>query len=402
MSDGVEFPGEVLGAAVVAHAAAGGQGEAAHAAHGGACANCGTQLTGHFCNQCGQRAHVHRSLLHLVEELLHGIFHFETKAWRTLPLLMFRPGRLTREYIDGKRVRYVGPLPLFLFMMFAMFLTFSLTSGHGNELPVAINEDGVTQTTDVKTARSKIEAKLAELPASGARNAQEQEKAEELETSLKALSMVPSLTGNDEDEEDGQLIGQDKGKTEDKNEGKAQNKVESKIESKVEGKLKKPHTPITEEKLHQQLLDAGMTWLATPSFERKIIHADSNRELALYKIKSGAAKFAILLVPLTLPFLSLLFLFRRGVNMFDHAIFAFYSLSAMAVLMSVLSIMGMFHLGGFVALLATVVPPVHMYKQLKGTYALSRFGAFWRTVALLTYAAIALLIYLLIVVAISM
>jgi len=49
-----------------------------------------------------------------------------------------------------------------------------------------------------------------------------------------------------------------------------------------------------------------------------------------------------------------------------------------------------------------VVPPVHMYKQLKGTYALSRFGAFWRTVALMTYAAIALLIYLLIVVAISM
>jgi len=378
MSEGVDIPGEVLGAAVIAHAASRGEAQGAQAqAHGGAqaCANCGAPLGGHFCALCGQRAHVHRSLLHLVEELLHGIFHFETKAWRTLPLLMFRPGRLTREYIDGKRVRYVGPLPLFLFMMFAMFLTFSLTSGHGDSLPVTVNEDGVTQTTDAKTAKAKIEAKLAALPASGARSERQQEKAEELETALKALDMVPSL-GSEDEAQDGQLVSQ--------------------------GKPKKRKEPITQEKLHQQLLDAGMTWLATPSFERKIIHADANRELAFYKIKSGSAKFAILLVPLTLPFLGLLFLFKRGVNMFDHAVFAFYSLSAMAVLMSLLAILGLFHLSGTVALLAMVVPPVHMYKQLKGTYALSRFGAFWRTVALLTYAAIALLLYLLIVIAISM
>lgn len=378
MSEGLEIPGEVLGAAVIAHAASRGeaQGDAGHAAQGGACANCGNQLTGHFCALCGQRAHVHRSLLHLVEELLHGIFHFETKAWRTLPLLMFRPGRLTREYIDGKRVRYVGPLPLFLFMMFAMFLTFSLTGGHGSsELPVTVTEDGVTQTTNTKTAKEKIQAKLAALPASGARSERQQQKAEELETTLKALDMVPSIS-NEDDAADGEVVSQ--------------------------GKPKKHREPITQEKLHQQLLDAGMTWLATPSFERKIIHADANRELALYKIKSGSAKFAILLVPLTLPFLGLLFLFKRRVNMFDHAVFAFYSLSAMAVLMSLLAILGLFHLGGTVALLATFVPPVHMYLQLKGTYGLSRFGAFWRTVALLTYAAIALLLYLLIVVAISM
>ncbi|XHS78349.1 DUF3667 domain-containing protein [Burkholderiaceae bacterium UC74_6] len=377
MSEGLEIPGEVLGAAVIAHAASRGeaQGDAGHAAQGGACANCGNQLTGHFCALCGQRAHVHRSLLHLVEELLHGIFHFETKAWRTLPLLMFRPGRLTREYIDGKRVRYVGPLPLFLFMMFAMFLTFSLTSGSAADLPAKVTKNGVTRTTTIKAETERVTAELAALPASAARNAEQNERAEELESQLKALSMVPALTGDD-DANDGELVSQ--------------------------GKPKKHKEPITQEKLHQQLLDAGMTWLATPSFERKIIHADANRELALYKIKSGSAKFAILLVPLTLPFLGLLFLFKRGVNMFDHAVFAFYSLSAMAVLMSLLAILGLFHLGGTVALLATFVPPVHMYLQLKGTYGLSRFGAFWRTVALLTYAAIALLLYLLIVVAISM
>jgi len=376
MSEGMEIPGEVLGAAVIAHASSRGEARAEQAgAHGEAhaCANCGAPLGGHFCALCGQRAHVHRSLLHLVEELLHGIFHFETKAWRTLPMLMFRPGRLTREYIDGKRARYVGPLPLFLFMMFAMFLTFSLTSRHGEE--VSVTEDGITQTTNTRTAKEKLEAKLAALPASGARSERQQEKAEGLETAIQTLEMVPSASNEDE-ASDGQAVGQ--------------------------GRAKKRHEPISQEKLHKQLLDAGMTWLATPSFEHKIIHADANRELAFYKIKSGAAKFAILLVPLTLPFLGLLFLFKRGVNMFDHAVFAFYSLSAMAVLMSLLAVVGLFHVGAVVALLATVVPPVHMFMQLKGTYALGRFGAFWRTLALLTYAAIALLIYLLIVVAISM
>src|SRR6185503_13895415 len=46
-------------------------------------------------------------------------------TWRTLPLLMFRPGRLTREWVMGKRARYVSPLALFLFTVFVMFMALS-------------------------------------------------------------------------------------------------------------------------------------------------------------------------------------------------------------------------------------------------------------------------------------
>src|SRR5439155_7755576 len=59
-----------------------------------------------------QAAHLHRSLWHLGEELLHGLLHFDAKGWRTLPLLIGRPGLLTRRYIDGQRARYVSPLAL--------------------------------------------------------------------------------------------------------------------------------------------------------------------------------------------------------------------------------------------------------------------------------------------------
>ena len=75
------------------------------------CANCGAHLTGTFCTGCGQKAHVHRSLLHVGEEFLHGITHFDGKAWTTLPMLLFRPGKLTRDYIEGKRARHVAPVP---------------------------------------------------------------------------------------------------------------------------------------------------------------------------------------------------------------------------------------------------------------------------------------------------
>jgi hypothetical protein len=66
------------------------------------CLNCGTRLVGKHCHACGQVAHVHRTLAAFFHDLLHGVFHFEGRIWRTLPLLAWRPGRLTREYIDGR------------------------------------------------------------------------------------------------------------------------------------------------------------------------------------------------------------------------------------------------------------------------------------------------------------
>src|SRR5690606_41696353 len=71
------------------------------------CADCGAEVTGRFCSNCGQPAHVHRTLLHLGEELLHGVTHFDGRLWRALPPLIVNPGRMTRERVGGKRTSYV-------------------------------------------------------------------------------------------------------------------------------------------------------------------------------------------------------------------------------------------------------------------------------------------------------
>jgi hypothetical protein len=91
------------------------------------CANCGATLTGAYCQNCGQSSHIHRSLLHMIEEVLHGILHFDTKSWRTITALFYKPGQLTKQYIDGKRTSFVSPLVLFLFLIFLMFFIFSFT-----------------------------------------------------------------------------------------------------------------------------------------------------------------------------------------------------------------------------------------------------------------------------------
>src|SRR5262245_52243204 len=113
MTTELESASELVTAGLVAREIEGDAGKAPVAHAGTRCANCDTRLAGPYCHRCGQTAHVHRSLLHIAEEAVHGILHFDSKSWRTLPLLIARPGLLTRRYIEGQRARYVSPLALF-------------------------------------------------------------------------------------------------------------------------------------------------------------------------------------------------------------------------------------------------------------------------------------------------
>jgi hypothetical protein len=108
-----------------------------------------------------------------------------------------------------------------------------------------------------------------------------------------------------------------------------------------------------------------------------------------------------MLVPISMPFLWLMFFWRRGITMYDHAVFSLYSLSFMSLLFTVVATLGYFNFGGWAASLFAFVPPVHMFMQLRGTYGLSKFGAFWRTCVMLIVAFIVLSMYALVVLALT-
>ena len=77
------------------------------------CENCGAQLTGNYCAQCGQAAvDYRRSFRHVVVDVLDSFLNWDSKFFTTIALLIVKPWRLTNEFLAGKRVRYVNPLRL--------------------------------------------------------------------------------------------------------------------------------------------------------------------------------------------------------------------------------------------------------------------------------------------------
>jgi Protein of unknown function (DUF3667) len=102
------------------------------------CANCAAALSGNFCSNCGQKRFVEsdRRFGHLVRQLLESATDLDGRVWRTLRALMFQPGLLSREYIEGRRKRWVSPISLFL----AVSVVYFLAPLHGGDLTLLFNQ----------------------------------------------------------------------------------------------------------------------------------------------------------------------------------------------------------------------------------------------------------------------
>jgi uncharacterized protein DUF3667 len=89
----------------------------------GPCDNCGAQLSGRYCGACGQRVEppVH-SLWHFTQVAFEDVTHADSRLWRTLAALLFKPGFLTREFLAGRRARYLPPVRLYLVLSVAFFI----------------------------------------------------------------------------------------------------------------------------------------------------------------------------------------------------------------------------------------------------------------------------------------
>jgi len=328
------FTGGVLGRAVEPKAGEGADGHTNETN----CLNCGTPLTGPYCHECGQHAHVHRTLTAFFHDFAHGVLHFEGKIWRTLPMLAWRPGELTRRYIEGQRARFVSPIALFLFCVFLMFGVIGLTSQ---------SFSGKASADAAKELR-KDEVKLTQLQQArsgmtGPAAAKLDEKINDLKSEMAALEAVKA--------------------------GKV-DPASFKIQSELLGGI-----------------NEGLG------------EAAKNPELLFYKVKTNAYKFSWALIPISVPFVWLLFPMSRRFRLYDHTVFVTYSLCFMMLLLVASTVVGL--VAEPVASLAWFVPPIHMYRQLKGAYGVSTGGAIWRTFALTIFAFIAISLFASLLVAIG-
>ena len=99
-------------------------------ASGSACQNCQTMLQGGYCHVCGQHAHNPlRSFRHAVEDVFESFWHVDGRIFRTLRDLLV-PGKITREYLAGHRVRYIPPLRLYVILsLITFFVAHFVTAG---------------------------------------------------------------------------------------------------------------------------------------------------------------------------------------------------------------------------------------------------------------------------------
>ena len=168
-----------------------------------ACLNCQTPLQGPHCHQCGQQAHLHRTLGAFLHDLLHGALHFEGKTWATLPMLTIKPGELTRRYIEGERKRFVSPMALFLFTIFLMFAIFQAI---GLTTPTDI-DTGAPMRATLESAERALEqestqarAELAALAPDAPERAAAEKRVAELGTRLDDLQRGEAALGESADD----------------------------------------------------------------------------------------------------------------------------------------------------------------------------------------------------------
>jgi uncharacterized membrane protein len=103
------------------------------------CKNCNALLLGRYCVDCSQAADVHvPTTKELAHELLEGLTHSDSRLWRTLSTLWFKPGTLTEEFVVGRRVAYLPPFRLYLVLSVVFFLLASVV--HINVVALKLDE----------------------------------------------------------------------------------------------------------------------------------------------------------------------------------------------------------------------------------------------------------------------
>jgi hypothetical protein len=384
----------------------------------GGCLNCGAELGGgRYCGDCGQSARPHRTLGGLVGEFLASLYNFDTKAWRTLPMLFFRPGTLTRDYVYGKRARYISPLAAFLLSIFLMFFAFSTIEIPQNTRDVSNVEASAEDLADARRELAQAQAELQrartnpdpdepagleEGLAEGAvriaedqververQLAREQERqaraqAAQAENAAPTTEPAESAASSDTPAAAPTTGAQSDEPTED--DGPS-------VGISVNGE------PVPEDSTWQEELrdavDRGDVTvnMGHPALNARALETLRNPDLALSRIQEAASKFSFLLAPMSLPFIALLFLWKRGVTLYDHMAYALYALAFAALLFSSAVLIGKIPFVSWAAAWLLLSLPVHMYFQLGGAYALGWFSALWRTIFMLFFSLIVACIF---------
>ena len=168
------------------------------------CLNCGTPLEGPFCYYCGQPdKNFMRFFPVLLREFLEDFLELDSRFTRTMKPLLFLPGKLTRDYLDGRRFRYTPPLRLYIFSSMIFFILAAMLAGNAVTIDSSdLSDTGIGTALSIESADSEKLEKVRE-----ALDQLDPELAETVDLAIRESTATPESRPADDPEVDSESSG---------------------------------------------------------------------------------------------------------------------------------------------------------------------------------------------------
>lgn len=136
------------------------------------CLNCRYVVENRYCPNCGQEnTDTRKTFVQLFVHFFEDLTHYENSFWKTIRNLIFKPASLTKEYLSGKRMSYLAPIRLYIFISFITFFLIPILQDSSNEEVVDVNQtaakeivltpDTLKTTQDNLLNKKKLTADMA-------------------------------------------------------------------------------------------------------------------------------------------------------------------------------------------------------------------------------------------------
>lgn len=304
---------------------------------GAPCPNCYTAIAGPWCYACGQRAEKYnRSIWRLMSEAIEGFFDIDGRIWRTFPRLILRPGRLTRDYLDGHRAPQVPPFRMFLIVLLIVFFAGGQNFAQ-NKQKFHLNtptDPAITATMSPKE-KADYERAMAKIGAL---------KAVQATTSAADVKADPNAKTTTNETFNLNIGGADVAKA---------------VRTGANGDF--------------NIVTGSSKWSAFWTSHLK--KALANPDAFFASAADWAHNLAVVMLPIAALMLTMLFMFKKNTYVFDHLIFSMHSLSFQGLLLSAV-FLGVLYWAPAWNLLW--LSPAHLFFHMRGTYRTSIIGTLLR------------------------
>ena len=402
------------------------------------CQNCGRMLVGEFCHGCGQTSAVHRSFLKELTDIFRNIVNLDSRTFRTVLNLFFRPGKLTRDFVYGKRVGFLPPFTLFVASVFFLFTYYSLLVGPTyfaakhytkQELLTEAHYDVMQAQETLSLSRQRLQ-KLSQATKDGQKPSATREvlrvtsevatdeiRVSQAQQRLARIQALPDskitatgdplgisyiykgqdLLGNGTQDilfEIDAIAASITAET-----GNAKEPEPVRLARHTVEILFQDNHPATFWDKSAQLISlfapsgfhVETPW---PALNERVNPNLKDPKAFVKKFAASAHSFAILIVPASLPFICLLLAWRRDTKLYDHVVFTLYASAFLVLVFIGFTILA--HWIAWADLLDYLffVCVIHLFFHLKHAYALRYATAFGLTAAFgLIFAPFAILLF---------